>query len=59
MEDYVFNIKLRGEYTDEAQLIKGKELPAGANQFKESKTIMGILIKGMIMMLPLVVNPGF
>ena len=50
----MFNIKLRGEYTEEAQLIKGKELPAGANQFKESKTIMGMLIKGTLMMLPLI-----
>jgi len=50
----VLNIKLRGKYTEESQLIKGKELPAGANQFKESKTIVGMLIKGMIMMLPLI-----
>jgi len=51
--DYVLNIKLKGKYTEEAQLIKGKELPDGANQFKESKTVTGMLIKGMIMMLPL------
>ncbi|ACB85130.1 DUF3267 domain-containing protein [Natranaerobius thermophilus] len=50
----MFNIKLKGKYTDEAQLIKGKELPAGSNQFKESNTVMGIFIKGMIMMLPLI-----
>jgi len=49
----MFNIRFKGNYTDEAQLIKDQVLPAGAIQFKEGKSIMGALIKGTLMMLPL------
>lgn len=52
----MLNIRFRGKYTDETQLINGTELPTGANQFKEGKTLMGAFIRGTIMTLPLIIS---
>lgn len=50
------NIKIRGKYTDETQLISDKKLLNGANQFKEGKTLIGAFVKGMIITLPLTLS---
>lgn len=52
----MLNIKFRGKYTDEAQLINCKELPTGANQFREGKTLIGAFIRGTIITLPLILS---
>lgn len=52
----MLNIKFRGKYTGEAQLINGKELPTGVNQFKEGKPLIGAFIRGTIITLPLVLS---
>lgn len=52
----MLNIRFRGKYTDETQLINDTELPTGANQFKESKTLIGAFIRGTIIILPLIIS---
>ena len=51
----MLNIRFRGKYTYETHLINGTELPTGANQFKQGKTLMGALIRGTIITLPLII----
>ena len=51
----MFNIRIKGKYKNEEQLIHGKELPTGAVQFKEGETIREAFNLGFLLSLPIMI----
>ena len=51
----MLNIKLKGKYTNENQLINNKDLPKNAIQFKEGTSITHQFIQGMFIIFPIMI----
>lgn len=49
----MFNIHIKGNLEDEAQLLRGKKLPQEAVQFKEGKTVLEAFQLGFVLSLPI------
>lgn len=51
----MLNIKLKGKYTNENQLINNKDLPKNAIQFKEGTNITHQFIQGIFIIAPVII----
>lgn len=49
----MFNIKIKGKYTSDEQLIKGKKLPKDAIEFGKVESITSQLVTGILISLPI------